>query len=370
MVEPTDQTVAPNSPARFECVVSGSNFAVQWVLDNDSFTKMHPPEEEYYSATWYTNNSGAVLEVKARDNMNGTSIMCRAINAKLHKESEIAHLNVAGPPLRPGNLKVTYDKLRHSVELKWSEPFTHLPQFPILGYQAHVELFAMEDQSIFKRRAVDINDTVSAYSVSLDESEICSSSRVCISLRAINQIGYGEETKTACTNIERVHNPLPVNTSLSLHSDGQTLVSVIFQVPPCFPQAMQSTVFVEEAHLPQDSELTPEPGLPEEGAHLMESYALTHLKQDVVYAVVVQLKSHMENATSQPVYGKMGTQGNVRGALSLLGHLEGISVWLGAVSMERIQLYLRESQLSRTEKHLRHGLSKFGFSINMTLCQP
>jgi hypothetical protein len=133
---------------------------------------------------------------------------------------------------------------------------------------------------------------------------------------------------------------------------------------------MQSTVFVEEAHLPQDSELTPEPGLPEEGAHLMESYALTHLKQDVVYAVVVQLKSHMENATSQPVYGKMGTQGNVRGALSLLGHLEGISVWLGAVSMERIQLYLRESQLSRTEKHLRHGLSKFGFSINMTLCQP
>ena len=61
----------------------------------------------------------------------------------------------------------------------------------------------MEDQSIFKRRAVDINDTVSAYSVSLDESEICSSSRVCIGLRAINQIGYGEETKTACTNIER-----------------------------------------------------------------------------------------------------------------------------------------------------------------------
>jgi hypothetical protein len=165
-----------------------------------------------------------------------------------------------------------------------------------------MELFKMEDQSIFKRRTVDINDTVSAYSVALDESEICSSSRVCISLKAINQIGYGEETTTACTNIERVHSPLPVNTTLSLHSDGRTLVSVIFQVPPCFPQAMQSTVFVEEATLPQDSELTPEAVLPEEGSHLMESYALTTLKQDVVYAVVVQLKSHMENTTSQPVY--------------------------------------------------------------------
>lgn len=68
---------------------------------------------------------------------------------------------------------------------------------------------------------------------------------------------------------------------------------------------MQPTVFVEEAHLPQDSELTPEPLIPEEGAHLMESYVLTLLEQDVVYSVVVMLKSQTDNTTSQPVYGKM-----------------------------------------------------------------
>ena len=96
MVEPTDQTVAPNSLARFECVVSGNNFFIQWVLDNESYTKMRPPPEEYYSATWSTNNSGAVLEVKAQHKINGTSIMCRAVQADHYKGSKIAHLNLAG----------------------------------------------------------------------------------------------------------------------------------------------------------------------------------------------------------------------------------------------------------------------------------
>ena len=66
---------------------------------------------------------------------------------------------------------------------------------------------------------------------------------------------------------------------------------------------MQSTVVVQEA-LPLGTELTPDPPLMEEGAHLMESYALTAMQQDVVYSVTVQLKSHSENTSSLPVFGK------------------------------------------------------------------
>ena len=92
---------------------------------------------------------------------------------------------------------------------------------------------------------------------------------------------------------------------------------------------MQSKVFVEEATgLPPEPDLTPELLVPEEEGYLMEGYALAPLKQDVVYSVVVQLKSPTENTTSQPVYGKMGgwVANDVWGGLSFRCHLEGISV--------------------------------------------
>ena len=111
-------------------------------------------------------------------------------------------LDPPAPPLTPYGLQVNYNRFSGAVELEWNEPFTHLPQFPILGYQAEVEFFTME-QTRFKMKKVDLSDTETSFSLVLNESEICNSSRVCISLRAQNEVGYSLETETTCTNIER-----------------------------------------------------------------------------------------------------------------------------------------------------------------------
>ena len=112
---------------------------------------------------------------------------------------------------------------------------------------------------------------------------------------------------------------------------------------------MQSNVVVEEA--PRlNPELTPELMLPEEGAHLMESYALTQLEQDVVYSVIIQLKSHTENTSSLPVYGKSGGW-----SIITCGHchLEGIRVRLGGGFLWRVgTTSTTMSYMTRMEQHL------------------
>lgn len=67
---------------------------------------------------------------------------------------------------------------------------------------------------------------------------------------------------------------------------------------------MQSSVVVEEVTSYNSNELTSELLPLEEGGYLMEAHAITLMKQDVVYSVVVQLNSLSENTTSLPVYGK------------------------------------------------------------------
>lgn len=221
MAQPTNQTVAPDSLARFDCVVRGKNLYINWIVDGEVYMRGTLPKG--YNATTTSNDTNmiSVLMVTARH--NGTSVRCRAGNANYNKKSTVGHLNIAGmkpeniivsilkvqnypcpnppaPPLTPYGLKVNYDRFRGAVELEWNEPFTHLPQFPILGYQAEVEFFTME-QTPFKMEKMDISDT--SFLLVLNESEICNSSRVCISLRAQNEVGYGDETEASCANIER-----------------------------------------------------------------------------------------------------------------------------------------------------------------------
>jgi hypothetical protein len=254
---------------------------------------------EGYSATWHTQRNSS-LEVSTTHSKNGSEIMCRAGNAVNHCQSETARLMIAVRPLTPGLLAVSYSRAVAAVQLQWEPPFTHLPEFPILGYQAELE-YLRPNHSLLQRHLVLIPGAETNSSVGLNQSELCGSSRVCARLRARNSIGYSHWSDISCTNIEREHSPLPVNATLSVQPDGRTLVSVVFQVPPCFPKAMQSTIVVQEATSP-DSELTPDPVPMEEDALLMESYAVAEMVQDVVYSVVVKLGSSSENATSRPVF--------------------------------------------------------------------
>ena len=95
VVQPTDQTVAPNSDARFECIVSGgedpSTWYIKWVLNSDPYTNT---PEEYYDETG--NSSRGVLVVKARTYINRTAIMCLAVLAGGLHQSDVAHLIIAG----------------------------------------------------------------------------------------------------------------------------------------------------------------------------------------------------------------------------------------------------------------------------------
>ena len=102
----------------------------------------------------------------------------------------------------PGDLEVQYNNTEATVALHWSRPFTHLPQFPILNYTAYLKYYKF-DVTAPKTETIDINGTATNYLIHLNESEICSSKRLCISLRANNGIGYGFETKKRCIDIKR-----------------------------------------------------------------------------------------------------------------------------------------------------------------------
>lgn len=102
----------------------------------------------------------------------------------------------------PFGVVAGYDRDSTAVNVNWSEPFTYLPQFPILHYLAEIE-YLTHDHDIFKRDRMVIKGVDTTFSLALNETELCSSKQICISLRAVNEIGYSKETETTCANIER-----------------------------------------------------------------------------------------------------------------------------------------------------------------------
>ena len=223
-MRPSDETVAPNSLARFECVVRGRYAWIHWLVDDETY-KNGNSMPKGHNATWYSNSStsSSTLEIMTTGTTdNYTSIRCRAGHDDFYKDSRIVYLKIAGMsphytvqtikiilikntpgrPLRPDGLEVSYKKYSGVLVMEWKEPFTHLPQFPILSYQAQLQYLAA-DQSTLKRQTVIIEGAEAKFSLVMNESELCSSSRVCVRLRARNGIGYSQETETTCTNIER-----------------------------------------------------------------------------------------------------------------------------------------------------------------------
>ena len=111
-------------------------------------------------------------------------------------------LHISGEPMAPGDLEVHYNSAEAMVALHWSRPFTHLPQFPILSYTADLE-YDKFDATASKTETIDINGAETNYSIHLNESDVCTCKRLCISLRARNEIGYGSGTKKSCIDIKR-----------------------------------------------------------------------------------------------------------------------------------------------------------------------
>lgn len=99
--------------------------------------------------------------------------------------------------MEPEGLIVNFNHSRASVELRWNAPFTFMPQFPILNYTANVEYSETHTKSIY------INGTETKWSISLNETEICTCKRICISLKARNLIGESPETGKSCVDIVR-----------------------------------------------------------------------------------------------------------------------------------------------------------------------
>lgn len=101
--------------------------------------------------------------------------------------------------MEPEELIVNYNRSRASVDLRWNAPFTFMPQFPILNYMASVECFGSTKHT----NSIDINGTETKWSILLNESEICTCTRICISLKARNVIGDSSETSQSCVDIVR-----------------------------------------------------------------------------------------------------------------------------------------------------------------------
>lgn len=101
--------------------------------------------------------------------------------------------------MEPEELIVSYNRSRASVDLRWNAPFTFMPQFPILNYTASVECFGSTKHT----NSIDINGTETKWSILLNESEICTCTRICISLKARNVIGDSSETSQSCVDTVR-----------------------------------------------------------------------------------------------------------------------------------------------------------------------
>ena len=104
--------------------------------------------------------------------------------------------------MAPDDLVVHYNSTETTVALHWSRPFTHMPNFPILGYTVDLEYYKF-DVTASKTATIDINGAETNYLIHLNESEVCTSKRLCITLRARNGIGYSSRTKNNCIDIKR-----------------------------------------------------------------------------------------------------------------------------------------------------------------------
>lgn len=109
---------------------------------------------------------------------------------------------LSAAPLTPDGVNISYNIVDTSIMLQWKEPFTHLPEFPILYYTANVEYWGM-DQTFLKIDSLNISGTRTELSFQLNDNEVCNSDRICISLIATNNIGDSRETSVTCTVIER-----------------------------------------------------------------------------------------------------------------------------------------------------------------------
>ena len=94
---PCSRTVAPNSYASFNCVVSGDTSAyIRWKVNGQEFGE-HEREPKGVNATWTsTLNSSLIISTQQVRNANGTTVQCKAVEVGIHKDSRKAHLRVAG----------------------------------------------------------------------------------------------------------------------------------------------------------------------------------------------------------------------------------------------------------------------------------
>lgn len=100
-MRPTSETVAPNSYARFKCVVNGDDGThVQWVLDGPfGHTELTEHTDSSTHAdmdvTWHTRFNTSLAISTLHGNVNGTAVQCRAALMSTHS-SKTAILKVAG----------------------------------------------------------------------------------------------------------------------------------------------------------------------------------------------------------------------------------------------------------------------------------
>ena len=101
MASPENQTVAANSIARFDCVVSAAGSAaadtthLAWEVNKHKLEmNMQPPANSRYSAKWYAElNSTLFFSTTMTD--NSTEIACIAATTSQHQRRE-ATLFIAG----------------------------------------------------------------------------------------------------------------------------------------------------------------------------------------------------------------------------------------------------------------------------------
>lgn len=96
VVHPSNRIVAPNSYASFNCVVSGDTSAyIRWKVNGLEFGE-HDSEPNGVEATWTTTLNSSLNISTHGSNANGTTVLCKAVELMIHRDSSQATLKVAG----------------------------------------------------------------------------------------------------------------------------------------------------------------------------------------------------------------------------------------------------------------------------------
>lgn len=96
VVHPSSRTVAPNSYASFNCVISGDTSAnIKWIVNGNLFGR-NDEEPNGVNATWTSTLNSSLIISTHDSNANGTTVQCKAVEVGTHKNSLKAMLKVAG----------------------------------------------------------------------------------------------------------------------------------------------------------------------------------------------------------------------------------------------------------------------------------